>query len=129
MIAVVVLVALVLVSLIVVLSFLALPLPATTNVHVTHVHLTSRDNACGLNGANEPGFTVNIGTTEPFGWGASSVEAGCTVHNASSLTSGFFVLGVTMSALNFEGQSLPIVEGSVTTPAYSYSGVLNIDVE
>jgi len=94
-------------------------------VSVTEVYAFSPDNACGLNGVNEPGFTADALTSVPLGWvipASESVSLPCTVTSITTNTSGFEIeasVPVTATA------PMTILSFAVYTPA-SYHGPLDV---
>jgi len=96
-------------------------LPGTNAVTVTGMYAHSPDDACGLNGVNEPGFTANAFAWAPVGWvipASESVSLPCTVTNITTNTSGFEIAAI----LPVTGTSqMTILSFAVFTPA-SYNG-------
>jgi len=131
--AVIVIVVVVVVILIAGIAFFAtlvpstsLPsLPGTNGVVVTQVVAISGDDACGLNGVNENGFTTNVGEYRLLAWfvpASQSVSPPCTVNSITTNTAGFEVL----ASVPFTASS-DMTLLSFQVVSYSpYNGPLNI---
>jgi hypothetical protein len=126
--AVVIVVVLVIILVAVASSFPTTPsLPnqsGSGRVVVTQVVVRSTDNACGLNGANQGGFSIGVYESEPLGWyipsGSASVP--CSVSAVSTNTPGFSVEGSLPAQFNSSGNLLFV---SVFCEVV-YDGPLNI---
>ena len=131
--AVIVIVVVVVVILIAGIAFFAalapspsLPsLPGTNGVVVSQVLAISADNVCGLNGANENGFTTNVGEYQQLVWlvpASQSVSAPCTVNSITTDTAGFEVIASVPFTASTEMTFLAFQVVSYS----SYNGPLNI---
>jgi hypothetical protein len=125
--AIVGIVVFVVILLIIVFAFASITsssIPGPNSVQVSQVLVQSSDNACGLNGDNQPGFSASGGASEPIILGASSAATPCTVSDISTSTPGFQVLGsFPMQVSSYTD----LIAFSVLCPS-SFSGVLTLDV-
>lgn len=107
-------------------SHLTSPSPPETNgVVVTQVVAYSPDNACGLDGVNEAGFTVNVGEMKVLAWfvpASQAVSVPCTVTAITTNTSGF-ELYVTVPFTATTDLTILTVEAITYS---SYNGPLNL---
>jgi hypothetical protein len=100
----------------------------TTNVAA--IEITSYDDVCRTNGQSEPGFYTDAGNLEPetFSIRNNDGQGSCTIGTISATTTGFNVSGanVPLSVPAGESENLTF---NLTTPLYSFNGVLTINLE
>lgn len=77
-------------------------------VNVTVIDLTSSDNACGLNGATEPGFQGVTNAVSGETWHITGSAGGCTVNGLSAVTGGFQVVSLDVPQSIAAGQTANI---------------------
>jgi len=101
---------------------------ANTAISVTAIDYTSHDDACGINGDTQPGYTGGSGGSEEITITLGGGPAGCTVTTVSTTTAGFSISGANVP-LKVPSQGSARLSFTVTSPTASYSGVLTLDVE
>jgi len=111
-------------------AYLLLP-AAPPAINVTGINFQSPDDACGLNGATDTGFTANESQAMEFTYQISGNNttnggtAACTIHTVSTSTPGFSVSGANVP-LSIPVNSSQLLSFSVTMPSSSYTGVLTL---
>lgn len=97
-----------------------------TGIDVTQVAVVSPDNACGLNGADQPGFSDPSYYQQPLFWVlpmGNSTTLPCVVSSANTSTPGFQVLtGNLPQNVTFAGTSFSVIIQSPT----NFSGILEL---
>jgi len=98
-------------------------------VQVSAINITSRDNACGLNGRSllagflsgpDASFSDTLNIT-------SSNSSSCTIHSVAAVTAGFGLSDANVP-LTIPGDGSQNLSFTITTPN-SFDGVLILDVE
>lgn len=107
----------------------SLPHPTLSNqVQVSQILLTSSNDACGLAGAVEPGFTVNVGTMQPVVWSVPNSIVTCSISSIAAITSGFFAEPATVQSFQIDGTTFLEVVTTISTPYQAFSGSLTINL-
>jgi hypothetical protein len=106
------------------------PSPPGFPVTVGIIYLTSPDDACGLNGTTEPGFSGVSGQFSGETWQISAPPGGCTIVSLTALTPGFNVFPPNFgSPMNFTGGQTTAISVSFQLPSGGYDGDLTIEVD
>jgi hypothetical protein len=100
------------------------------NTNVDAIEITSHDDVCGTNGLSELGFSTYAPglVRENFSIRNTDLQGPCTIDTVSALTPGFNVSGANLP-LSIPSGSLGYLIFNLTTPSYSFSGNLTINLE
>lgn len=100
--------------------------PPSPEVNVVLVDVQSPDNACGLNGATEPGFSGS-GTSFTVVWTIYGPVGGCTLSDIAALTTGVTaeVPGLPIQIASEVNQSVNV---TFELPSGEYNGIIQVMV-
>ena len=101
---------------------------ANTAISVTTIDYTSHDDACGINGHTQSGYTGSSGGSQQVTLTLDGGQSGCTVITVSTTTAGFSVSSANVP-LKVPPQGSESLSFTVTSPSASYNGALTLDVE
>jgi hypothetical protein len=110
-------------------AYVATPPPA---INVTGINFDSPDNACGLNGASDYGFTGNASQSlelqyQIYNFLPDNATTGCTIANITTTTPGFTISGAdTPLTIPPGANSSEQFWFQINFPSSPYTGILTL---